>query len=80
MRHNKEFVLPILSKIVYLESKEDYLKNFGELKNSDPWNKGKTKLFRDWIKKSWLSAYPVNFEFFYQCHQTLYHNFASAQP
>ena len=63
IRHNKEFVLSMLRKIASLESKEDYLKIFGELKSSDLWNSEKAKPFRDWIKKTWLFAYPVSFEF-----------------
>ena len=72
MRDNKELVLPMLRKIASLESKEDYLKNFGELKSSDLWNNEKAKPFRDWIEKTCLSAYTVSFEFPYQCNQTLY--------
>ena len=34
MRDNKELVLPMLRKIASSESKEDYLKNVGELKSS----------------------------------------------
>ena len=71
MRDNKELVLAMLRKIASSESKEDYLKNVGELKSSDLWNNEKAKPFRDWIEKTWLSAYTVSSEFLYQCHQTL---------
>ena len=79
MRDNKELVLPMLRKIASSESKEDYLKNVGELKSSDLWNNEKAKPFRDWIEKTWLSAYTASFGFLYQCHQTLYPKFASVR-
>ena len=80
MRENKEFVPPMLRKSASSESKEDYLKNVSELKSSDLWNNENAKPFRDWIERTWLSAYTVSFEFLYQCHQTLYQKFASVQP
>ena len=45
MRHNKEFVLSMLRKIASLKSKEDYLKNFGELNSSDLWKEDYLKNF-----------------------------------
>ena len=79
MRDNKELVLPMLRKIASSESKEENLKNAGELKSSDLWNNEKAKPFRDWIEKIWLSAYTVSFEFLYQFRQTLYPKFDSVQ-
>ena len=79
MRDNEKLVLPLLRKIASSESKEDYLKYVGELKSSDLWNNEKGKPFRDWIEKTWLSAYTVSFEFLCQFHQTLYPMFASVQ-
>ena len=76
---DKEFMLPMLRKIASSESKEYYLKNVGELKSSDLWNNDKAKPFRDWIEKTWLSAYTASFGFLYQCHQTLYPKFASVR-
>ena len=45
MRDNKELVLPMLRKIASSESKEENLKNVGELKSSDLWNNEKAKPF-----------------------------------
>lgn len=63
MGDNKEMVLPMLRTIASSESKEDYSKNASELKSCEL----RPKSFRDWIEKTWLSAYAISFEFLYQC-------------
>ena len=59
MRENKEECLYYLRKIAFSETFREYSVNVSSLNNSDVWNDGKSKGFRNWIGNKWLPKYEV---------------------